>query len=187
MSIETIVKYAVCDINETKFLTDPVTKAFSKYRENAYEWDNEKSAQYIVEQMKKTSQPCKVIKSYTYSADIDECLMMDVKAIEAFLDIVKESKSTVTTLEQRLDTLNRELTDIEHYIQFKDLNVPGGYKIYKKLQSKRRERAYVKGKLRIARDVNSLKIDENTLESLVRLFKQELTYRPREINFEDMI
>lgn len=187
MSMISYVKYAVCDEYETKFLTDPVTKAFSKFRENAYEWENQKTAEYVVEQLKKTNNVCKVIESYTYSADVDSSLLMDTDTIEHFLDIVKESKTSVGLLEQRLDILNRQITDIEHYIQFKDLNVPSGFKIYKKLQVKRRERAYVKGKLRIARDINSLKINEETLEALVRLFRSELTYRPRELNFEEMI
>lgn len=181
--VRTNVKYMISNKEETRFLTDPVAKSFSKYRENAYEWDTEKSAQFVADKLPNA----KVMKSLSYMADVDECLMMDTETIQNFLDIVKESRATVTDLEQRLDILNRQIVDIEHFIQFKDLNVPSGFKAYKLLQTKRRERGYIKGKLRIARDINSLKIDEGTLEALVRLFKSELIYKPRELNFEDMI
>jgi hypothetical protein len=182
--IETEVKYIICDGAEQNFLTDPVTKAMSKYRENAYEWEMKKSAEAV---LPKVATGCKVIESYTYKADVDDCLMMDVDTIENFLDIIKESQTQIPILERRLEILNRQITDIEHFIQFKDLNVPSGFKIYKKLQEKRRDRAFVKGKLRILRDVRNLKIDDKVLEDLVKLFRQELTYKPRELNFEEML
>jgi hypothetical protein len=182
--IETEVKYIICDSTEQNFLTDPVTKAMSKYRENAYEWEMKKSAEAV---LPKVAPGCKVIESYTYKADVDDCLMMDCQTIENFLDIVKESQTQVPILERRLDVLNRQITDIEHFIQFKDLNVPSGYKIYKKLQEKRRDRAFVKGKIRILKDIRNLRIDDKVLEDLVKLFKEQLTYKPRELNFEEML
>lgn len=182
--IETEVKYIICDSAEQNFLTDPVTKAMSKYRENAYEWEMKKSAEAV---LPKVAPGCKVIESYTYKADVDDCLMMDCQTIENFLDIVKESQTQVPILERRLDILNRQITDIEHFIQFKDLNVPSGYKIYKKLQEKRRDIAFVKGKIRILKDIRGLRIDDKVLEDLVKLFKEQLTYKPRELNFEEML
>lgn len=181
--VKTDMKFIVSNKDETNFLTDPITKSFSRHRENAHEWYNEKSAQFVADKLPNA----KVIKSYSYMADVDECLLMDVEAIQNFLDIVKESRDNPQNLERQLDILNRQIVDIEHFIQFKDLNVPSGYKAYKLLQTKRRERGYLKGKLRISKDINSLNIDEGVLESLVKLFKEQLVYKPRELNFEDML
>lgn len=78
---------------------------------------------------------------------------MDLQSLDTimlasrFNDIIKEVKETKKQLSNQQSILDQKVSDIQHYIESRNLNAVEGYKAYKLLQDTLRERRVVKSKI----------------------------------------
>lgn len=95
--------------------------------------------------------------------------------------IVKEIKERKVILEKQLHDLEDEKLDIEHYIEFQNLNAAQGYKASRELKNCRVKRRSVKNELAVL-DVILAHDFENIVNDKIYKKIQELdnrTYKPR--------
>lgn len=167
------------------FASDANATHFTSNRFNAYTWSNMVTAENVLANRNKTGYYVDIIT--TYRVDVDPDISMDVDIIQQFLDIVQDCTERYETLKQREIRLDRQLCDIEHFIESEDLNARDGYKIYKKLQKVRRERRLVKQRLQIMDAIKASGVDIESLKPVLKSLT-DVKYRPREYaNFDGIL
>ena len=85
---------------------------------------------------------------------------------------------------EELSFVDRELSDINHYIEFCNLNAAQGWKAYKKIKERRIKRRSIKNEIQILNIILDKKISDTVtneiLESMSKMDKR--TYEPRVMN-----
>ena len=176
------------------YVTNTLATGISTDKDKAYSWSQEKSANNVLESARerkgsdalRLDSSFRVVPINTYESDIPKDILMDVSTVQDFLDIVQYSSEYEEKLLLGLRKLDREVTDIEHFIEFTDLSAVDGFRIYKKLQSILKTRREIKHRLKIVKEINSQAIDPESLKRIITFFK-DVVYKPREIDFEDML
>lgn len=84
-------------------------------------------------------------------------------------------------LKTQLKRINMEICDIEHYVEFYNLNACQGYKAYKMLKDRRIERRVVKDELFVLETILNKKISDSITEELdsVQNSIENRKYTPR--------
>lgn len=96
------------------------------------------------------------------------------------IDIVSFNKE-LEILSQKLSTIDQEICDIQHYIEFNKLNAANGYKTYKLLRDKLLKRRVIKNdfyKFQLLKDAKVSDIFDGTLEKKLEASNTK-TYTPR--------
>lgn len=87
-------------------------------------------------------------------------------------------------LYEELSFVDRELSDINHYIEFCNLNAAQGWKAYKMIKERRIKRRSIKNEIQIINIILDKKISDTVtneiLESMSKMDKR--TYEPRVMN-----
>lgn len=89
-----------------------------------------------------------------------------------------------TELIEQLSKVDRELSDIAHYIEFNNLNAAQGYKAYKMEHERRIIRRSIKNEIQVLEIILGKKISETVTDEInnaVTGMDQRL-YEPRELN-----
>jgi hypothetical protein len=128
----------------------------------------------------------KVVPYYIYESDLDPVDVETIKTLQNFVDIVLESKEIASDVADELRRVDRELSDLEHYMEFTDLDIRRGFKAYKTLQNLRQTRRELKRKSKLAKEINSQNIDPNIIKSIIGYLKN-VSYKPRETDFDDIL
>lgn len=85
---------------------------------------------------------------------------------------------------EELNFVDRELSDINHYIEFCNLNAAQGWKAYKMIKERRIKRRSIKNEIQILNIILDKKISDTVtneiLESMSKMDKR--TYEPRVMN-----
>lgn len=85
---------------------------------------------------------------------------------------------------EELSFIDRELSDINHYIEFCNLNAAQGWKAYKMIKERRIKRRSIKNEIQILNIILDKKISDTVtneiLESMSKMDKR--TYEPRVMN-----
>ena len=189
--MDKITRYLITDGQH--YASDSNCTKLSTKKSEAFEWRNETSAKAVLKQAKNRKPDSttylnnnyNVIEVHYYESEIESDIVMDLKTIQSFLDIVKYCHKYENAIRDEKDIYHNQMVDLEHYIEFTDLDVQRGYKIYKKLQEVRQHRRDAKNRLKIIETVNGLNIDEEVLDRLIKDFK-EMCYKPRQIDFDDI-
>ena len=95
--------------------------------------------------------------------------------------IIKEAEIRKEELVKQLHKLEDEMQDIEHYIEFQNLNAAQGYKAYKELKVCRINRRRVKNEIAVMNIIlgqNVKKIIENEVRNKIENLDKR-TYKPR--------
>lgn len=193
MSVEKIVKYVITD--EAKYVKNQNATSLTDNPEDAYMWSLRSSAENVLSDARnrsENSQHAHINNAYrveevsVYKQDVGADILDDLNIINLFADIVRDSAEREEELLSHLSKIDRELSDIEHYIEFVDLNGVDGFKVYKKMQNLRQFRREIKYRLKIMHDINSQSIDPDVLKRLVQYFKN-LYYKPRVTDFDDIL
>lgn len=81
----------------------------------------------------------------------------------------------------KLSKLDMAVTDIEHYIEFNNLNARDGYKIYRKLHKILQQRRKLKSEQKIVNTINKNKDSASAIKQIVNTIKVESNhiYTPR--------
>lgn len=95
--------------------------------------------------------------------------------------LVREAKEKKAILEKKLHDLEDEKLDIEHYIEFQNLNAAQGYKASKELKNCRVRRRTVKNELAVINIILSPKVKEMITDEIYNKIQEmdKRTYIPR--------
>lgn len=185
MSVERVSRYIIT--NGEKFVKNQNATSLTTVSDDAYMWALKVSAENVLSDVKNRSSNSqyanidssyKVEPVYIYISDIEPDILDDLNTIKVFTDIVKDSADREEDLLSQLSKIDRELSDIEHFIEFVDLNGVDGFKVYKKMQALRKVRREIKHRLKIVQTINSQSIDPEVLKRLVKGF-DNIYYKPR--------
>lgn len=101
--------------------------------------------------------------------------------LEDAVDLLTETSGRIALLEQHLSSIDKEVVDIEHFIEFNQLNACDGYNAYRKLHDRLLLRRSIKNELRVRSFLVSLNSAIVTLsrarDEVVAVDSQ--TYTPR--------
>lgn len=193
MSVDRVSRYIIA--NGEQFVKNQNATIITSNSDDAYMWALKTSAENVLADAKNRSSNSphatidnsyKVEPVYIYVSDIEPDISDDLNTIKLFADIVQDSAEREESLLAQLSKVDRELSDIEHFIEFVDLNGVDGFKIYKKMQSIRQIRREIKHRLKIVQTINSQSIDPEVLKRLVKGFGN-IYYKPREVDFDDIL
>lgn len=190
MDLHKIERYAITD--GEIWVENNTASKLTTDREEANTWSSETSAQNVLKDAmnrsnnSKLSNSFKVVQYNIYESDLDPVDIETIKTLQNFVDIIFESKETASNLAEELRRVDRELSDLEHFIEFTDLDIRRGFKAYKKLQTLRQTRRELKRRLKLAKEINSQNIDPNVIKSVISYLKN-VNYRPRELDFNDIL
>lgn len=117
----------------------------------------------------------------------DKSALQD-KNITRWIDRVSDVNGLVDDMKKRIEDLNNELSlidketvDIEHYIEFGQLNACQGYKVSKMLQDRFRQRRKIKDELVVITKILGLKVGEISKSEVEKsiMSLDDRKYRPR--------
>lgn len=89
-----------------------------------------------------------------------------------------------TELIEQLSKVDRELSDIAHYIEFNNLNAAQGYKAYKMEHERRIIRRSIKNEIQVLEIILGKKISETVTDEINNAVAgmDQRSYEPRELN-----
>lgn len=106
------------------------------------------------------------------------------RKIEDMIRFSTYVQSRQEILNDELSKVDREISDIHHFIEFESLNAYQGWVVYKLLQKKLLKRRSIKDEIMIAGNVLSSKIDYVSLNNVSKSIKglEHRMYKPRELS-----
>ena len=139
--------------------------------------------------MKKYDAPPKCVKQvsqYDLINNTEKVMVSDniqiwIEKIDDMNGLVKEAKKRKEVLEKQLRDLEDEKLDIEHYIEFQNLNAAQGYKASRELKNCRVKRRSVKNELMVINIILDQKVKEMVSNEVYQRIKglDKRTYSPR--------
>ena len=131
------------------------------------------------ENVKQVSQ--RDLKNNTEKVMIAENIQVWLDKINDMNSLVKDAKKRKEILEKQLEKLEDEKLDIEHYIEFQNLNAAQGYKAYKELKICRTNRRRVKNEIEVMNIILSQKVKEIITDEIYHKIQDldKRTYKPR--------
>lgn len=95
--------------------------------------------------------------------------------------LAKDASDRKEELIQQLSKVDKELTDIEHYIEFSNLNAYQGYQAAKMIKEKRIVRRSIKNELIVLNIILSKRISETAQDEITKCVNSlnKRTYNPR--------
>lgn len=104
-----------------------------------------------------------------------------IDKIDDMNGLVKDAKKRKEILEKQLRELEDEKLDIEHYIEFQNLNAAQGYKASRELKNCRVKRRSVKNELMVINIILDQKVKEMVSSEVYQRIKglDKRTYSPR--------
>jgi hypothetical protein len=98
-------------------------------------------------------------------------------------------KESLKDLQCKLSTVDRKISDVEHFIEITDQNAVNGYKLYKKLKDLRIERRNIKRLIDIRQMFDKINIDNDSMKDIrerIESFKTR-TFSPRELDLDKIL
>ena len=85
---------------------------------------------------------------------------------------------------KQLSDVDKELSDLNHYIEFCNLNAAQGYKAYKMVKERRIKRRYIKNELAVVNTILEKKLSDSITEDIGKVIRglDERIYTPRILN-----
>lgn len=121
------------------------------------------------------------LKNNTEKIMVSENIQVWLDKIGDMNGVVKEAKTRKNALEKQLQRLEDEKLDIEHYIEFQNLNAAQGYKASKELKTCRVKRRSVKNELAVIDIILELQLKEIVFSKIYQKIEKldKRTYKPR--------
>ena len=145
---------------------------------------------FHVEKYDKHNKSPEGVKPVTQS-DIDETEKVMVSDnIQKWLDkisdlngLAKDALHRKEELVNQLSNIDKELSDLLHYIEFCNLNAAQGYTAYKMVKERRIKRRSIKNELTVVEAILNKKISESVTDEIMKTVKSldQRTYEPRVI------
>lgn len=121
------------------------------------------------------------LKNNTEKVMIAENIQVWLDKINDMNGLVKDAKKRKEILEKQLEKLEDEKLDIEHYIEFQNLNAAQGYNASKELKTCRVKRRTVKNELAVIDIILELQMKEMVSSKIYQKIEEldKRTYKPR--------
>ncbi len=122
---------------------------------------------------------------------VDSDRLQDIKSeVERIKQFAENSEQRIIELNFLLSDVDKEIVDIQHYIELSDLDETECYPIYNMLRGKFRKRRKIKNEMYILGQVKGCQIDTSSMGALLTVITQIETqkYTPRKLTelFKDM-
>lgn len=142
--------------------------------------------------VQKIDEPPKLIKQIsqetvqenTEKVSTAENVQRWIDKIEGLNGLATEALHRKDELVQQLSKVDQELSDVNHYIEFCNLNAAQGYKAYKMIKDRRIKRRSIKNELQVVDIILSKKICETATDEIQKAIARmdQRTYEPRVLN-----
>lgn len=101
--------------------------------------------------------------------------------IENIKKIVSDAENRRSELSDLLSGIDKEITDIEHYIELKETDEHAAISTYEMLKNRLKNRRKIKNELSILRQLSICKMDVSTIDELLKYISDinNQTYTPR--------
>ena len=142
--------------------------------------------------VQKIDEPSKLIKQIsqetaqknTERVSTDENIKRWLDKIDGLNGLATEALHRNDELVQQLSKVDQELSDVNHYIEFCNLNAAQGYKAYKMIKDRRIKRRSIKNELQVVDIILSKKISETATDEIQKAIAgmDQRTYEPRVLN-----
>lgn len=142
--------------------------------------------------VQKIDEPPKLIKQIsqetvqenTKKVSTAENVQRWIDKIEGLNGLATEALHRKDELVQQLSKVDQELSDVNHYIEFCNLNAAQGYKAYKMIKDRRIKRRSIKNELQVVDIILSKKICETATDEIQKAIAgmDQRTYEPRVLN-----
>ncbi len=121
------------------------------------------------------------LKNNTEKVMVSENIKKWLDKISELNGLYDEIQKRKDELSKQLNNINKELLDVEHYIEFCNLNAAQGYKAYKMLKERRIIRRSIKNELEVLNIIIDKKIGKPVLDEIVKEVEKldKRTYEPR--------
>lgn len=142
--------------------------------------------------VQKIDEPSKLIKQIsqeTAQENTERVLTAEniqrwINKIDGLNGLATEALHRKDELVQQLSKVDQELSDVNHYIEFCNLNAAQGYKAYKMIKDRRIKRRSIKNELQVVDIILSKKICETATDEIQKAIAgmDQRTYEPRVLN-----
>lgn len=142
--------------------------------------------------VQKIDEPSKLIKQISQeTAQKNTERVSNAENIQRWIDkidglngLATEALHRKDELVQQLSKVDQELSDVNHYIEFCNLNAAQGYKAYKMIKDRRIKRRSIKNELQVVDIILSKKISETATDEIQKAIAgmDHRTYEPRVLN-----
>ena len=142
--------------------------------------------------VQKIDEPSKLIKQIsqetaqknTERVSTAENIQRWIDKIDGLNGLATEALHRKDELVQLLSKVDQELSDVNHYIEFCNLNAAQGYKAYKMIKDRRIKRRSIKNELQVVDIILSKKISETATDEIKKAIDgmDQRTYEPRVLN-----
>lgn len=124
------------------------------------------------------------VKSNTETVSVAENIQYWVDKVSGLNGLAAEALHRKEELINQLSEVDKELCDINHYIEFCNLNAAQGYKAYKMIKDRRMKRRSIKNELDVLNMILGKKLSESVTNEITNavLGMDKRIYEPRILN-----
>lgn len=142
--------------------------------------------------VQKIDEPPKLVKQIsqktaqenTEKVSVAENIQHWIDKIDGLNGLASEALHRKDELLSQLSKVDQELSDVNHYIEFCNLNAAQGYKAYKMIKERRIKRRSIKNELQVVEIILSKKISETATDEIQKAIvgMDQRKYEPRVLN-----
>lgn len=101
--------------------------------------------------------------------------------LDSIKDFVLDAEERKEELSKAMSDIDKEITDIQHYIEFNNMNAYQGWLAYKMLQNRLKKRRKIKNELQVLTQLGDCKIDSSMLVDITKAIEDmnNRIYTPR--------
>ena len=124
------------------------------------------------------------VKSNTETVSVAANIQYWVDKVSGLNGLAAEALHRKEELINQLSEVDKELCDINHYIEFCNLNAAQGYKAYKMIKNRRMKRRSIKNELDVLNMILGKKLSESVTNEITNavLGMDKRIYEPRVLN-----
>lgn len=141
---------------------------------------------FRIEKYDKPPDNVKQVNSKDIPDNIDKVIRLDniklwLYKVENMNGIVDEALKRKDVLLHQLSDIDKEISDVMHYIEFSNLNAAQGYKAFKMIKERRVKRRNIKNELSVVEIIISKKLSELATTEIIKAVERmdNRTYEPR--------
>ena len=171
---------------------EALADVFGNKEANSVYQNNLPKALKSVFYIQKIDTPPKLVKQITHAevqentetVSVAENIQYWVDKISGLNGLASEALHRKEELINQLSEVDKELCDINHYIEFVNLNAAQGYKAYKMIKDRRIIRRSIKNELDVLNIILGKKISETATDEIQKAISgmDKRTYEPRVLN-----
>lgn len=171
---------------------EALADVFGNKEANSVYQNNLPKALKSVFHIEKIDKPPKLVKQITHEEVQENTETVSVaKNIQYWVDKISglnglavEALHRKEELINQLSQVDKELSDINHYIEFVNLNAAQGYKAYKMIKDRRIKRRSIKNELEVLNIILGKKISDSVTDEIQKAVSgmDRRTYEPRVMN-----